>query len=193
MSKDTVLARFHAERAQASEAEDPMAALLSLATVNPAGDPEVRTLVLRELQDQLAIFINRTSPKWQALQTNTKLQFMTYWPSRMLQYRFDCNWSEIDQTLVHPSWLLRPESPRRLDHVYETQAPQSTVVGDRNRLLAHATAVPSTQLETPTASATGLFLHPVCVERLDLNKQGQPHDRCRYRSDNDWQEEVLVP
>ncbi|MFK7915174.1 MAG: pyridoxamine 5'-phosphate oxidase family protein [Pseudomonadales bacterium] len=193
MSKNAVVARFNEERQQAREAADPMAALLSLATVSAAGAPEVRTLVLRDVVGELAIFINRTSPKWQALQANQRLQFMTYWPSSMLQYRFDCTCSEIDSALVHPSWLLRPESPRRLDHVYEKQAPQSSAVQDRAQLLAQAATVSAAQLETPTANAIGLFLQPSCVERLDLNMDGAPHDRRRYRSASGWQEEVLVP
>ena len=170
-----------------------MAALLSLATVSTAGRPEVRTLVLRDVQGQLAIFINRTSPKWQALQPQQTLQFMTYWPSSQLQYRFDCTFTEIESAIVHPSWRLRPESPRRLDHVYDTQAPQSTPVADRAQLLAHAGSVEPDQLETPTSNAIGLFLEPECIERLDLNMQGEPHDRRRYRRTNGWQEEVLVP
>lgn len=193
MSKTNVLARFRGERQQAAEADDPMAALLSLATVSSAGTPEVRTLVLRDVENQLAIFINRTSPKWQSLQTQPQLQFMTYWPSAMLQYRFDCTCSAMAPDIVHPSWLLRPESPRRLDHLYDSQAPQSSAVQDRPWLLAQAAEISPTLLETPTANAIGLFLEPRAIERLDLNMSGAPHDRRRYRSANGWKEEILVP
>lgn len=193
MSASAILAQFFAERQAATEAGDPMSALLSLATVSAAGLPEVRTLVLREVEGHPAIFINQTSPKWQALQTTRQLSFMTYWPSSGLQYRFDCHHSLIPKAVVDSSWLLRPESPKRLDHLYERLAPQSAAVRDRQALLAAAAALPATTLDTPTTAAIGLRLDPFVIERLNIGMDGAPHDRCRFQASQDWQRETLMP
>ncbi len=189
----SVLARFNQERKQAFEQKDPMAALLALATVNSEGLAEVRTLVLREVEDQLAVFINRTSPKWLALQSQPLLSFMTYWPSNQLQYRFECQTRSIDKAIVDASWLQRPESPKRMDHLYASGLPQSLPISSRAELLDKSALLDDSLLSTPAAEAVGLFLLPTVIERLDLNMQGEPHDRRRYRQDNDWAEEILMP
>lgn len=193
MTNNPILERFRSDRQRALDAKDPMAALLALATVAADGAPEVRTLVLREVEGQLALFLNQSSPKWRALQEQGRLQFMTYWPSSQLQYRFDCQFSLIDKTLVDDSWRLRPESPRRLDHVYENGATQSSAVADRSQLLERAASVDPEHLTTPPTGAIGLYLEPTRIERLDLNMDGAPHARQRYRAEHQWAPETLIP
>ncbi|MGI9328698.1 MAG: pyridoxamine 5'-phosphate oxidase family protein [Pseudomonadales bacterium] len=188
-----VLARFNQERKQAFTEKDPMASLLALATVNSEGLADVRTLVLRDIEDQLAIFINRTSPKWLALQSQPLLSFMTYWPSKQLQYRFQCQTRSIDKAIVDASWLLRPDSPKRMDHLYESGLAQSGPISSRAELLDRSALLDDGLLTHPAAEAAGLYLLPTAIERLDLNMQGEPHDRRRYRQENDWAEEVLMP
>ncbi len=191
--ESAILERFRSERELALAADDPMASLLALATVSPEGRPQVRTLVLRDVESKLAIFLNRTSPKWRALQSTPEPSFMTYWPSRQLQYRFDCRFDPMDKSLVDRSWLLRPETPKRVDHLYESWQAQSAPVDGRAELLAQTERLDPKVLNSPTSEAVGLFLVPTVIERLDLKQQGGPHDRRRYRAANDWQEEVLMP
>ena len=45
-----------------------MAAVCVLATVDENGMPQARTLVLRDIPEGLAIYINASSPKWQQSQ-----------------------------------------------------------------------------------------------------------------------------
>ena len=53
----TPLELFQADRSRAREAGDPMAAVCVLATVSDEGQPEARTLVLRLVEEQLALFM----------------------------------------------------------------------------------------------------------------------------------------
>ncbi|MEM7077756.1 MAG: pyridoxamine 5'-phosphate oxidase family protein, partial [Pseudomonadota bacterium] len=72
-------ARFHSDRAAAFAAEDPNAALCTVASVDADGEPQARTLVLRNVEEQLALFINASSPKWS--QFGRPFVVHTYWPS----------------------------------------------------------------------------------------------------------------
>ena len=75
---DNPLLRFQEDRRRAREAEDPMAAVCVLATVDKNGVPQARTLVLRDIAEGLAIYINASSPKWQQCQDIVVIQ--TWWP-----------------------------------------------------------------------------------------------------------------
>ena len=66
--------RFTHDRQAARDAKDPMAAVCVLATVDQRGMPQARTLVLRDIPEGLAIYINASSPKWQQSQEHVAIQ-----------------------------------------------------------------------------------------------------------------------
>ena len=72
------MARFAADRAAAREAKDPMAAVCVLATVDENGMPQARTLVLRDIPEGLAIYINASSPKWQQSQERVAIRVVAF-------------------------------------------------------------------------------------------------------------------
>ncbi len=61
------LQRLREDRARARALQDPYADLCALATVDVRSHPQVRTLVLRDLDNGLAVFVNATSPKWRTM------------------------------------------------------------------------------------------------------------------------------
>ena len=63
------LVTFKADRDRAREAGDPMANLCTVANLDGEGVVQQRTLVLRDVGEDLGIFVNATSPKWPHLQT----------------------------------------------------------------------------------------------------------------------------
>jgi pyridoxine/pyridoxamine 5'-phosphate oxidase len=155
--------------------------------------PNLRTLVLRDVGEQLALFINATSPKWSSFAAGP-VSLVTYWPSISIQYRLQMHTHPLDAKLVHDSWLLRPDPPKHMDWYYEKFAGQSTPVADRATLLRN---LENLELDEPLAapsSARGLLLEPVYVERLDLSMDNGVHDRSRaYLTDDGWQTGTLVP
>lgn len=183
------LQQLLAERRAAIAANDPVAGLCWAASIED-GAAQVRTLVLRELDGQLALFINASSGKWQAWQQQP-VAIAIYLPTQNLQYRLRCETSEIDPDAVHRSWLQRPAVPKQLDWLYERR-PQSSPIESRQTLIEELAAIGAPQ-QAPQ-SARGIALRPSEIERLDLGTDSGVHDRRRYtRSGEGWEMTVLVP
>ena len=183
---------FVAERAVAREHGDAMAALCTAASVDEAGLPQVRTLVLRDVDGALALFVNRTSPKWRFLQEHFAI--LTYWPTTSIQYRLSGRCKILDPDLIRESWLLRPDPPKRMDWLYQQVQSQSSSIEGRDALLK---ALETLNLPDPLIApenATGVKLLPETIERLDLNQANGVHDRTRYEiGDDGWHKTTLVP
>ena len=186
------LALFHAERARARAAEDPMANLCTVANVDEHQRAQLRTLVLREVGGELAVFVNATSPKWRALTTGFAMH--TFWPSVNVQYRFQVQATDVDADIVAESWQLRPDAPKRMDWFYEQHIPQSQPIASRDELLSRLAQVKLNEPLTAPANARGLIMQPVHIERLDLNQPNGVHDRRAYAlTEEGWVLTTLVP
>ena len=181
------------DRAEARSHNDPCANLCTLANIDAAGLPQARTLVLREVDGQLSVFINATSPKWTSLCASV-LSVVIWLPTVNVQYRLTCNTQEIPRQLVHDSWHLRPDVPKRLDWYYTRVSPQSSRIENRDKLLntLDELALPNPLVAPETAR--GLFLLPTQVERLHLGQENGVHDRQQYTLTADvWERVTLVP
>lgn len=192
--KPDPLLRFRHERDAARDAQDPMASLCTVANVDEAGDAQLRSLVLRDVDDELAIFINASSPKWPHL--TAKCALLTWWPSQQVQYRLHATTSPVPADIVAESWQLRPDMPKRMDWFYTLSSAQSSAWPDRQALVDAVQAIDLPEPLTAPDTARGLLLHVTTLERLDLNQGGGLHDRTRFtRTDatSVWQEETLVP
>ena len=182
------------DRASARSNSDPCANLCTAATVDANNHPQARTLVLRDVGARMALFLNETSPKWQQISASGVVSVVVWLPSLELQYRLQCHVEPVPKALVDESWLLRPEVPKQLDWYYTTQQAQSSTVASREELLADlATMVDPVHRQAPT-TASGWYLRPFHVDRLDLNHPSGVHERRAFSlQGNRWQEAVLVP
>jgi pyridoxamine 5'-phosphate oxidase len=188
------LAQLDRDRAEARRLEDPCANLCTVASVDAAGSPQARTLVLRDLNERLAIFANETSPKWQEISQNARISVVVWLPILNLQYRLRCGTERVPTHLVHDSWHQRPEPPKRLDWFYTNHLPQSSRLPDRETLLERLAQIDLPEPLAPPQTAAGLYLSPTMVERLDLNQSNGIHDRRHFElSDDGWVQSVLVP
>lgn len=188
----TPLELFQADRSRAREAGDPMAAVCVLATVSDEGQPEARTLVLRLVEDQLALFMHDSSPKWEQIKNGGLVT--TYWPSIEIQYRLRVTSHPVDPDLVAKSWQFRPDTPKRMDWFYDLEQGQSTPIASREALEQALDNLPVAEPLLAPKSARGLLIDPWEIERLDLNQLSGLHDRRRYTlEDGRWHETVLVP
>lgn len=187
------LATLRADRQLARERQDPCANLCTLANVDEDGLPQARTLVLRDLEARLAIFVNATSPKFQALRVR-QVGLVVWLPSLNVQYRLAAGTEEVPAELVAASWALRPEPPKRMDWLYTRGQAQSTPVASREALLDMLTTLKTPDPLTAPETARGLYLMPTLIERLDLGQENGIHDRRRYTLGNPgWYEEILIP
>ena len=189
------VALLREDRARASERGDPMANLCVLATVD-AGEPEARTMVLRDVEPatsgspSFGLFVNSTSPKFREFRQSSTVVIVVYLPSLAVQYRLRCTLEQFPEDLVRISWRLRPPIPKRMDWLYEDR-PQSSVVDSRGALVE---LLDGPEPASAPESAVGFRLVPESVERLDLGTADGVHDRRRYAFDGQsWGEEVLVP
>lgn len=187
------LALLAADRRLAGERNDPCAGLCTLANVDADGLPQARTLVLRDLDGRLAVFVNATSPKYPHLRDGP-VSVVIWLPTVNVQYRLACTTEPVPAATVAESWLLRPEPPKRMDWLYLRAQAQSTPVESREALLGMLSALDMPEPLTAPHTAMGLFLAPTQVERLDLGQENGVHDRRRYTPGNPgWHETVLVP
>lgn len=186
------IALLRADRAEARNLDDPNASLCACATV-AAGEPQVRTLVLREVDGRFALFVNRSSPKHAEFAASASVQLLVYLPSLAVQYRLTGGLAAMPSALVHASWRQRPLVPRQLDWLY-VERPQSSPLPSPGWLEAALAAAPArSAADVAPASAVGYYLLPRGVERLHLREDG-PHDRRRYTLvDGAWRSEALMP
>ena len=188
---DNPLTLFRRDRMLARQADDPMAHVCVLATIDNQGRPQARTLVLREYGDDLALYINASSPKWREIAAGASIQ--TYWPSVELQYRMQVRMTPLPAKHVSESWQFRPTAPKRMDWLYQTY-PQSSDIGKRPSLLQAFDESETPDPLVAPESAKGMLLHPMQIERLDLNQENGVHDRVRYTASTDgWSRTTLVP
>lgn len=189
------LAMLANDRAKASAAGDPWASLCVLATVSENHLPQARVLVLRDLDDGLGLFINRTSPKQREIDASGRVALLVYLASLGVQYRVEANLATLEPELVRSSWRLRPDIPKVMDWLYETRVPQSSVLENRDDLLDLYSAVKgelSTDADAPD-SAAGYRIIATRIERLQLAAD-RVHERDLYETDaQGWRHRVLVP
>ena len=188
---DNPLLRFQEDRRRAREAEDPMAAVCVLATVDKNGIPQARTLILRDIAEGMAVYINASSPKWQQCQDIVAIQ--TWWPSVQVQYRMHVRCKELPAQHIADSWQLRPVAPKNLDWLYEQNA-QGNAVKNRSDLLAQLELAPKPEPLVAPPGDRGLIIRPQKIERLDLNQANGVHDRCCFSLHaGEWTQETLIP
>ena len=176
----------------AFERKDPCAGLCTVANVDPSGWPEARTLVLRDVADRLAVFVNATSPKYAHLD---RVSVVVWLPTVNVQYRMRCSTTPVPQATVAESWQLRPDPPKRMDWLYTLKQQQSSEVASRAALLEILGGLDLPEPLIAPDTARGLYLDPEQIDRLDLGMENGVHDRRRYRKGNPggWLEQVLVP
>lgn len=193
-AQDNPLDTLTEDRARARELDDPCATLCTLASVDAAGHPQARTVVLRDLDGRLAVFGNETSPKWQQMELSGSLAVVVWLPSLQVQYRLQCDTRPVPKPQLHESWVLRPLPAKRLDWFYTRVQQQSSAIDSRDVLLD---GLATLQLREPLVAprtAAGVFLEPMFIERLDLNMADGIHDRQAYRRiATGWRNFTLVP
>jgi len=184
------LAALRADRQRARAAGDPLAGLCWLAT-SAGGAASVRTLVLREVDGDFAIFTNASSPKWRQLLSGAQPELLVYLPSCRAQYRLRGVLTPIAAATMAQHWQQRPDWGRRLDHAYERQAQSSELVSAE--LLDAIRACTDAPSAMPPG-VRGLRLQATRIERLLLDDTRPPHDRRLWQHDGClWREVLLMP
>ena len=183
---------FKLDQQTARNQKDPYASLCVISTISKEMLPQSRTLVLRQVEGSLAIFRNKSSPKWEELKNGVALQ--TYWASTQVQYRMSVSTKPIDKEIINQSWQLRPEIPKKMDWIYQSRFPQSSKVTSLDQIRSETRKFTEVEKLTATENATGLILTPQKIERLSLDTPDGIHDRKLFiLTKEGWSENQLMP
>jgi pyridoxamine 5'-phosphate oxidase len=183
------------DRRRARVAGDPWANLCVLATIDAQQIPQARVVVLRDIEQRFALFINGTSPKYAQLDLSRQHAILVYLASLGVQYRLTVSFEPVPTTLVRKSWLDRPRIPKVMDWLYDQFQPQSSVVPSRDHLVERYKVIDAQlapNVEAP-AGALGFYLVAEYIERLELASD-RIHARTSYRRDGAlWHTTELIP
>ncbi|MBD3649315.1 MAG: pyridoxamine 5'-phosphate oxidase family protein, partial [Pseudomonadales bacterium] len=128
--------KIRSDRVQARKLDDPNADICYLALATSGGEPSLRTMVLRSInENRFGVFLNKTSPKWQMLSNEAKYQLLLWYPSMQRQYRIWGDVQTLDDEVVRSNWHRRPLGSKYLDYAYETLGAQSSFIDSREVLV----------------------------------------------------------
>ncbi|QIB51232.1 pyridoxamine 5'-phosphate oxidase [Pseudomonas sp. OIL-1] len=178
---------------QAVEIETTEANAMMLATVDDAGQPHLRTLLLKGVDEHgFVFFSNYHSAKGEQLRTHPQAAMTFWWHDLERQVRIEGVIERISDEESDAYYHSRPLGSR----LGAWASPQSQVIEGREvleRNLAELEAQYAEQSPPRPPHWGGYRLRPQFVEFW----QGRPsrlHDRLRYRLESGvWQRERLAP
>ena len=165
---------------------------MALATVDAAGQPAARTVLLKGLDARgLTFFTNLESRKARALAANPKASLLFWWPPQARQVRFEGEIERVEDGEADAYFASRP----RGSQIGAWASAQSRVVAGRAALEAAEREIAARfPTEVPRPPFWGGYrLVPACVEFWQ-GRLNRLHDRLRYtRRGQGWTTERLAP
>ena len=186
------LARSWLSEAEASEPNDPNA--IALATVDPDGLPNVRMVLLKEIEAEAFVFYtNYGSAKGQEITASGKAAFVLHWKSLRRQIRVRGVTEREDGPQADAYFASRSLKSR----LGAWASDQSRPLSSREALMAQAAKVALTKGTNPPRPPFwgGFRIRPVEIE-FWADGAFRLHDRFRWTrpaNGDDWSVERLNP
>jgi pyridoxamine 5'-phosphate oxidase len=179
------------DEAQSAPILEPNA--MTLATVDAAGRPSARTVLLKGIDRRgLAFYTNLDSRKARELAANPNAALVFWWPPQGRQVRFEGAVEPVDDAEADAYFATRP----RGSQIGAWASAQSSVVADRAALEAAEREIAARFASGPVPRPPfwgGYRLVPVRVEFWQ-GRSNRLHDRLRYtRRGDGWELERLAP
>jgi pyridoxamine 5'-phosphate oxidase len=166
---------------------------MTLATVDAAGQPSARTVLLKAVDRRgVTFYTNLESRKARELAANARAALLFWWPPQGRQVRFEGEIERVDDAEADAYFATRP----RGSQIGAWASAQSTVVADRAALDAAEREMAARFADGPVPRPPfwgGYRLVPTCVEFWQ-GRINRLHDRLRYtRRGDHWDLERLAP
>jgi pyridoxamine 5'-phosphate oxidase len=170
------IARGWLTEAEASEPNDPNA--IALATVDPDGLPNVRMVLLKEIEaDAFVFYTNYSSQKGQEIAASGKAAFVLHWKSLRRQIRVRGTVTREEGPLADAYFASRSLKSR----LGAWASQQSQPLSSREALMAEAARVAVSKGPNPLRPPYwgGFRIHPVEIE-FWADGAFRLHDRFRW-------------
>jgi pyridoxamine 5'-phosphate oxidase len=170
------IARAWLSEAEAQEPNDPNA--IALATVDPDGLPNVRMVLLKDIEaDAFVFYTNYDSRKGQEITASGKAAFVLHWKSLRRQIRVRGTITREDGAQADAYFASRSLKSR----LGAWASQQSQPLSSREALMAEAARVAITRGPNPPRPPNwgGFRLHPVEIE-FWADGAFRLHDRFRW-------------
>jgi pyridoxamine 5'-phosphate oxidase len=179
------------DEARAAGLEEPNG--MTLATVDAAGQPAARTVLLKGVDRRgLTFFTNVESRKARELAANPKAALLFWWPPQARQVRFEGAIEAVGDSEADAYFATRP----RGSQIGAWASAQSSVIADRAALEAAEAEIAARFADAAVPRPPfwgGYRLVPRCVEFWQ-GRHNRLHDRLRFTRDGDgWRLERLAP
>ena len=166
---------------------------MTLATVDAAGQPSARTVLLKAVDRRgLTFYTNLESRKAREIAANPKSALLFWWPPQGRQVRFEGEIEPVDEAEADAYFATRP----RGSQIGAWASAQSNVVADRAALDAAERQMEARFADGPVPRPPfwgGYRLVPARVEFWQ-GRINRLHDRLRYtRRGDGWDLERLAP
>lgn len=186
--------QFQAWFSEALTSQVADANAMSLATSSADGEPSVRTVLLKDLDDRGFIFFTHyTSPKGRDLIENPRASLLFYWPELERQVRVTGSVSRVPREVSEEYFASRP-----IDSQWAAwAAPQSTDLADRSALERQFEEVRRRFGDQPVPCPPDWGGFHVAAEQIEFwqGRPGRLHDRILYTREPNgpWKRRRLAP
>ena len=167
---------------------------MSLATASASGEPSVRTVLLKDIDERgFVFFTHYSSPKGRDLAENPRASLLFYWPELERQVRITGAVTRVPRDVSQAYFASRP-----LDSQWAAcAATQSDELADRGTLEQRYDEIKRQYENQPVPCPPDWGGYHVAAEQVEF-WQGRPsrlHDRIRYtrQADGTWTRVRLAP